>query len=139
MASAERNIIALEKQYWDAVQQRDGRTVEKLTDDGCIVVDGNGIREVDRRTLVDALEHATYELQGVEFDDTQAHVKMLGRNVAVVSYPVREQMVTDGKAATLDAFDASVWVRRDDGWVCAIHTETPAAAPFTGVQAANGR
>jgi hypothetical protein len=29
----------------------------------------------------------------------------------------------DGKKLTLEAADASTWVRDGDGWACALHTE----------------
>jgi hypothetical protein len=32
--------------------------------------------------------------------------------------------MVDGELKQLDAFDTSVWVKRDGGWVCAAHTET---------------
>jgi hypothetical protein len=37
---------------------------------------------------------------------------------------VSEELIVDGKPKMLEAFDSSVWVRRDGGWVCAAHTET---------------
>jgi hypothetical protein len=36
----------------------------------------------------------------------------------------------DGKAVTLDAADASTWVRRDGRWRCALHTESIQGDPF---------
>jgi hypothetical protein len=38
--------------------------------------------------------------------------------------------VVDGEPLELEAFDSSVWVRRDGKWVCAVHTESPAGDPF---------
>jgi len=51
-------------------------------------------------------------------------------DVAVVAYKVREQLTVDGKPLTLDAADASTWVRRDGRWLCALHTESIAGDPF---------
>ena len=39
-------------------------------------------------------------------------------------------MVVDGKPLTLEAYDSSVWVRRDGNWRCAAHTETLAGDPY---------
>jgi hypothetical protein len=38
-------------------------------------------------------------------------------------------MIVDGKPTTLEAFDSSVWVRRNGNWLCAAHTETLARGP----------
>jgi hypothetical protein len=51
-------------------------------------------------------------------------------DVAVVAYKVREQMTVDGKPLTLEAADASTWVRRDGRWLCALHTESIAGDAF---------
>jgi hypothetical protein len=39
-------------------------------------------------------------------------------------------LTVDGRPVTLDASDASVWVRREEQWVCALHTEAIAGDPF---------
>jgi len=50
--------------------------------------------------------------------------------VAVIAYKVREELVVDGKATTMEAFDSSVWVNRGGKWMCAMHTETLAGDPY---------
>jgi hypothetical protein len=40
------------------------------------------------------------------------------------------RLVVDGKPVKLQAYDSSVWVRRDGDWLCALHTESPAGDPF---------
>lgn len=52
------------------------------------------------------------------------HISKIADDVAVIAYKVSEEMVVDGELKKLDAFDTSVWVKRDGGWVCAAHTET---------------
>jgi uncharacterized protein DUF4440 len=59
-----------------------------------------------------------------------AQVRSLGDGVAIVAYQVHEELTVDGKPVTLDAADASVWVRRDGRWLCAMHTESIAGDPF---------
>lgn len=46
------------------------------------------------------------------------------------SYRVHEELTVDGKPVTLDAADASTWVRRNGRWVCALHTEAISGDPF---------
>jgi len=43
---------------------------------------------------------------------------------------VHEELTVEGKPVTLDAADASTWVRRDGRWVCALHTESLRGDPF---------
>jgi hypothetical protein len=42
----------------------------------------------------------------------------------------RGAVIVDGKPESLAAFDASVWVRRGDAWLCALHTESLKGDPF---------
>jgi hypothetical protein len=57
------------------------------------------------------------------------HVRTIADGVALIDYKVSEEMIVDGKPTTLEAFDSSVWVRRDGGWVCAAQTESLGGDP----------
>jgi uncharacterized protein (TIGR02246 family) len=74
------------------------------------------------------LRRSPYELKEFAIDDV--HVRRLGDDVAIVAYKVHEELVVDGKPVTLDAADASTWVRRDGRWRCALHTESLKGDPF---------
>jgi hypothetical protein len=68
-------------------------------------------------------------------DDTRAtkddaRVRLLGNDFAILAYNVHEELTVEGKPVTLDAADASTWVRRDGRWLCALHTESIVADPF---------
>jgi hypothetical protein len=39
-------------------------------------------------------------------------------------------LMVEGQQVALEANDASVWVRRDGKWLCAMHTESLAGDPF---------
>jgi hypothetical protein len=54
---------------------------------------------------------------------------MLGDDVAVVAYTVREDLTVDGKPVSLEAADVSTWVRRTVRWLCALHTESLCRRP----------
>ena len=47
-----------------------------------------------------------------------------------IAYKMKEDLVVDGEGIQLEAFDSSVWVRRDGKWVCVVHTESLAGDPF---------
>lgn len=122
-AAMEEELLALEKQYWEAIRSRDGATATRLSDARCLVVGPQGIGKLDRQALADAIENAPYELKKFRLDD-DVQVSTIADGVALIAYKVNEEMVVDGKPTTLEAYDTSVWVRRDGGWVCAAHTET---------------
>jgi hypothetical protein len=72
---------------------------------------------------------ASWQLQEFQIEDG-AEVRQLTDDVAVIVYKVREEMTVDGKPLTLRAADSSVWVRRGDGWRCAMHSESIAGDGF---------
>jgi hypothetical protein len=124
-AAIEQELLELEKQYWEAIRSRDGAAATRLSDARTLVIGPQGIGQLDRQGLAGMVENAPYELQRFRLDE-DVHVRTIADGVALVAYKVREEMIVDGKPKTLEAYDSSVWVRRDGGWVCAAHTETPA-------------
>ena len=121
-------LVALERQYWDAIKTRDASTAASLSDDPCVVVGAQGVGELDRAGLVKMMKSATYELKDFALDDIR--VRHVTDDVAVVAYKVREDLVVDGKKVKLEAYDSSIWVRRGDQWTCVLHTESIAGDPF---------
>ena len=126
--TTKRELLKLEKQYWNAIKERDSSTAISLSDDPCVVVGAQGASEVDRATLGKMLEGAKYELRDFAFGDV--HMRQVSDDVVAVAYKVYEDLVVDGEPVKLEAFDSSVWVRREGKWVCALHTESPAGDPF---------
>ena len=121
----DQELLELEKQYWEAICNRDGATATRLSDARCMVIGPQGIGKLDRQALAGMVENAPYQLKRYRLDD-DVHVRTIADGVALIAYKVSEEIVIDGETQTLEAFDSSVWVRRDGGWVCAAHTETPA-------------
>lgn len=121
-------LLAREKSYWTAIKEKDSRVAAHLSDDPCIVVGAQGVSEVSRSVLSKMLEGATYELRGFSLEDV--HFRRLSDDIAALAYKVSEELVVDGEKVKLDAFDSSVWMRRDGEWVCVVHTESPAGDAF---------
>jgi hypothetical protein len=130
-------LIELEQAFWNAMKQRDGQVARDLTDDTVIVVNSQGIGEVEQAAIGGMVEKASWDLEQFSFGDN-VHVKMIGDDVAIVAYAVDEQVVVDGKRTAVNAFDTSVWVRKLGKWVCALHTESLAGDPF-GRDRTNGK
>ena len=125
----ETELLELEKQYWQAIRDRDVDAAMRLTDDPCIVAGAQGVSRIDRKGLTHMLQAAPYTLHRFELSD-DAQVHMLGDDVAILAYKVREELTVDGQSVTLEAIDASTWVRRAGRWVCALHTESIVGDPF---------
>ncbi len=128
--SVEKELLQLERQYWQAIKDRDYDTCLSLTDDSCIVAGAQGVSDFDREHFREMMEGAPYTLESFEVKDDDAKVRMLGRNVAILAYKVHEELNVDGKHIAFDAADASTWVKRDGSWRCALHTESLSGDPF---------
>lgn len=133
--ATKRELLALEKQYWNAVKEKDSATAASLSDDPCVIVGAQGVGEVDRSTLAKMVEAARYELKAFSLEDV--HMRQVGDDVVAMAYKVKEHLVVEGQDVKLEAFDSSVWVRRGGKWVCILHTESPAGDPFGRVMGAS--
>jgi hypothetical protein len=76
-------------------------------------------------------------MHDVRVSDPQ--VRLLRDDVAILAYKVHEDLTVESKAVTLDAADASTWVRRNEGWICALHTESILGDPFGRDRPASNR
>jgi ketosteroid isomerase-like protein len=122
-------ILELERRYWEAMRARDVRTAVSLTDFPCLIAGASGVRSVDQPSYEKMLTGASWRIHEFEIE-AGAEVRQVTDDVAVIVYRVREEMTVDGKPVTLRAADSSVWVRRDEGWRCAAHTEAIAGDAF---------
>ena len=121
-------LLDLEQEYWQALKDQDVQTVVRLSDDPCVVTGAQGVSRIDRQTMAKMVTDGGWTLNDFRIKD--ADVRMIGDDVAVVAYNVHEELTVDGKPVTLDAADASTWVRRNGHWVCALHTESLRGDPF---------
>jgi|KBSMisStaDraftv2_1062788.scaffolds.fasta_scaffold253810_1 hypothetical protein len=126
----EREVLDLEKRFWDTMKTKDGRTAGQMTDDGCIIVGAQGVSAIDGASMEKMMADGEWELKQYTFDEKNAQVKFIGDDVAIVAYKVNERLVVDGSTLPIDANDSSVWVRRNGEWLCALHTESLAGDPY---------
>lgn len=129
MTTIEKELLDLEKQYWQALKDRNVDTIVRLTDEPCIVAGAQGVGSWDRKSLAEMVNAAPYTLRSFDVKD-DAQVRLLRADVALLAYNVHEELTVDGKPVTLDAADSSIWVRRNGRWLCALHTESIAGDPF---------
>ena len=122
------DILALEHKFWQSMIDRDAKAGAALTADPSLVTGGQGVGRIDRATFAKMMEHGAWTLHKYEFSDVK--VERVTDDVAVIAYKVREELTVEGKPLTMDAADASTWVRRDGNWVCALHTESVLGDPY---------
>ena len=127
--AVEQELLALEKKYWQAIKDKDADAAMRLSDDQCIITGAQGVGRIDKQTLARMMKDASYTLQDFKIGE-DIQVRLLGDDVAVLAYNVHEVLTVEGKPVTIDAADASTWVRRDGRWVCALHTESLKGDPF---------
>jgi ketosteroid isomerase-like protein len=124
----EKQLLTLETQYWQALKDKDYAAAIRLTDDPCIVAGAQGVASFGRAQFEDMLDAPNFTLD--EFELSDAQVRMLGTDVAILAYKVKEEVTLDGEELSLEAADASTWVRRGGTWLCALHTESILGDPF---------
>jgi ketosteroid isomerase-like protein len=124
----EAQLLDHEKQYWQAIKDRDVPAAMRLTDDPCIVTGAQGVARITRQAFAGMLQAGGWTLHEFTLSDVQ--VRVLGDDVAILAYKVKELLTVDGKSLTLEAADSSTWVRREGQWMCALHTEALAGDPF---------
>lgn len=128
--SQKKELLELEKKFWDAMKAKDADAATRMTDDGCIIVGAQGVSAIDRKTMGKLTTEGKWELEHYAFDDTNSQVRFVGDDVAIVAYNVKERVVVDGKQVPVEANDSSVWIRRNGEWRCALHTESIAGDPY---------
>lgn len=124
----ESELFNLEKQYWQAIKNRDLDAALALTNNPCVVAGASGVSKVNRKSFEKIMKGAKHTLENFEMTEPKMH--MLTDDVAVLAYKVHEDLTVDGKAVSIDASEASTWVRRDGEWQCALHSESLIGDPY---------
>ncbi len=128
MTPAEQELVQLEHRYWQAIKEKDLHTLLRLTDDPCIVTGAQGPGTVGRKAYEGMLLGAKWSVLDFAISDVQ--LRMARDDVAIIAYRVREELDVSGEHVTLEAADASVWIRREGQWVCSLHTESVIGDPY---------
>ena len=126
----EQELLTLERDYWDALKDRDARAVGRLTAEDSTIVGASGVSGIDPRQMGKLLEAATYDIKDYRIDPKTIRITHLCDDAVAISYGVHEDLEVDGKPVKLDAFDASIWKKGDTGWTCVLHTESIAGDAF---------
>lgn len=124
----EKELLGLERQYWQAIKDNQPDAMARLSADPCVVTGAQGVGLLDHATLKKMAATGTWKLEAFEF--SKPIVRAIAPDVAVVAYQVHETLTVEGQPVTFEAADLSTWVRRDGQWTCAAHTESLHGDPF---------
>jgi len=125
----EKELIELENRFWQALRDNDATAAVGLTDFPCILTGPQGISSIDEKGFTSMMKSASYSLDAFSIE-SDAKVRLVGDDVAIIAYKAHEELTVDGKPVRLDVADSSTWVRRDGTWKCAQHTEAILGDPF---------
>jgi ketosteroid isomerase-like protein len=123
-------ILGLERQFWEALQNNDATAAASLTDRDCLLIGAQGASTIHPDLFAAMMQNPGYVMERYEFDRGSVQFATVGDDVAVIAYRVTEQLTVGSEPIRLDAFDSSVWRRREGQWVCCSHTESIAGDPF---------
>jgi hypothetical protein len=121
-------ILDLETRFWNAMIAKDVDGAAKLVAPQSIVTGAQGATAIDRKTFAGMMQGGKWELHAFSFD--KVSVVSPAPGVAVIGYVVKEDVTVDGKRMTMEAADASTWVKIGDSWQVVLHTESVLGDPF---------
>lgn len=117
----ETQIIELEKKYWQGMENHDYETVKNLTRFPCIIAGKNGVQSIDEATFKKMFESGDGDkIKVLNISDIET--QLLAENNAVIAYSIELGIVDNQKAPTKCAC-TSTWIKENNNWVCALHTE----------------
>jgi hypothetical protein len=120
--SAKDEIIALEKDYWDAMKRKDGKRSAQLSGKTSLVTGARGVTSIPKAKMGKMTEDGDWTLESYEFNDIE--VVTPADDVAIIAYTVKQKVTMNGKKQELHAADSSTWIRGANGWECHAHSET---------------
>ena len=124
----DKEIIAVEREYWDSMISKDPSVATRLTADESLIVGAHGVSTVSSKTIGAMVQSDGWKLKKYEFSDIK--VTLPSKDLALIGYHVREELEVEGKPVTFEANDSTVWERKNGKWASILHTESVAGDPF---------
>lgn len=125
MRNPDSTLIAMEKKFWQSMVDEDTDTALAMLDEPSLMVSAHGAMQFSHAQYRQMAEHGDMVIKSFELSDMQ--VMHPNEDTAVLTYRARQEIASRGdgaKTVTQEMADASVWVRKDGQWRCAMHTET---------------
>jgi len=120
-ASIRKEIIALEKSYWDALKVKNGARAAQLSGAKALVTGARGVASIGKTEMTRMTEASDWSMDSYEFEDVE--VIAPAANVAIIAYTARRHVTMEGKKSELHTANSSTWVKSANGWVCHAHSD----------------
>lgn len=102
-------IVALEKDYWDAMKRKDGARASQLSGKISLTTGARGVTTISKDKMGKMTEDGHWTLESYAFEDVE--VITPAPDVAIIAYTVTQNVTMDGKPQELRAADSSTWIR----------------------------
>ena len=121
-------LVDLETKFWQSMVDHETDVALNLLCDPALMVSSHGAMKFDHDAYRQMADQGSMEIKSFELNDMQ--VVFPNDSTAVLSYRVKQALAPRGKQATTEQEmnDTSTWVQTEQGWRCAMHSETPMAA-----------
>jgi len=117
----EAQVIALEKQSWEAIKTKDVKFLDALLTDDAIAVSGDGVANKAqwlKSTFADGCALKSYSTQDFK-------VVMFDKNTAMVTYKATQDSACNGKQDPANIWLSSLYVKRGGKWLNSFFQITP--------------
>jgi hypothetical protein len=119
-AKLQAQIIALDKQGWEAWKDNDPEWFQKNVTDGFLSISSDG---VSNKTQVVEATPTSCKVKSYALDNFK--FVRLDANTVLLSYSAKQDAVCDGKPAPAAIQVAVNYVRRGDRWLEAMYMQSP--------------
>ena len=128
MRTASNELMQLERKFWQSMVDEDTDTALAMLDEPALMVSSHGAMQFDHATYRQMAEQGPMVIKSFELSNM--NVLFADDNTAVLTYHARQALAPRGKSEEIqqEMTDSSVWMRKDGGWRCVMHTETPVDA-----------
>ncbi|MDR6761967.1 hypothetical protein J2Y38_002178 [Flavobacterium sp. 2755] len=118
----ETQIIELEKKYWNGMENHEYETVKNLTLFPCIIASKNGVQSVDESQFKKMFESGDGDKIKV-LNISNVETKLIAENTAIIGYIIELGITDDKQKPPTKCACTSTWIKENNNWVCALHTE----------------
>jgi len=128
MQNPSSTLIDLETKFWQSMVNHETDVALNLLCEPALMVSSHGAMKFDHAGYRQMADHGSTVVNSFELSDME--VVFPTDSTAILSYHVKQGVAPRGKGATTEQEmnDTSTWVKTDQGWRCAMHTETPISA-----------
>ena len=128
MQNPSSTLIDLETRFWQSMVDHETDVALELLCEPALMVSSHGAMKFDHAGYRQMADHGSMVVNSFKLSDME--VVFPTTSTAILSYRVKQGVAPRGKGATIEQEmnDTSTWVKTDQGWRCAMHTETPIGA-----------